>query len=117
VVRTWSRILQRGGLVEGHRIDILVTKDYHPFMTEEKNQRVALHVTKEAKDSTFVDCDIIGGARIEGRGTLMLRTRIIQFSKEHPVYWWSGLVIVIGFLADLISVVSTGAHFWQWFVR
>jgi hypothetical protein len=86
-------------------------------MTEVKNHRVALHVTEEAKDSTFVDCDIIGGARIEGRGTLMLRTKIIQFSKEHPVYWWSGLVVAIGFLANLISILITGMYIWQWLVR
>lgn len=77
------------------------------------NQRTALHVTKEAKNNTFVDCNIVGGARIEGRGTKMIRTTIVQFSHDHPVYWWSGIVLAVGFLADLVSLIGTGVHFWQ----
>lgn len=89
---------------------------YNPFMTK-KDERVAVHVTEKAKNSTFINCDIIGGVKIEGGDTKMLGTRIIHFSKEYPKFWWSVLIGVVGFFADLISIVTTGMHFWQWLLR
>lgn len=48
-------------------------------------ERVALHITDKAKNNTFVDCDI-QGAKIEGKGTKMFGTRILNdFRREHPM--------------------------------
>lgn len=60
----------------------------------------ALHITKDAKDITFVDCDI-QGAKIEGRRTKMIRTKIYHFRHKHPSLW-------IGIVVSLIVSVITG---------
>ena len=65
------------------------------------NQSYALHVTKEAKNSTFEDCDI-QGAKIEGQGTKMIKSRIFQeFIEKNPKIF---LLIVIGILPVLIGL-------------
>lgn len=58
----------------------------------ENNKRVALHITNRAKNNTFVDCDI-QGAKIEGKGTKMLRSRILNdFAEKHLIVFKSILV-------------------------
>ena len=67
-------------------------------MPEEK-QKVALHITEEAKNNTFENCDI-QGAKIEGKGTKMIKTRIFnKFPQEHPKTF-KGIIImlVVGFI-------------------
>lgn len=41
----------------------------------QNKQKFALHVTKNAKNNTFENCDI-ERAKLEGKGTKMIRTRI-----------------------------------------
>lgn len=60
------------------------------------NQGFSLHVTKDAKNTTFEGCDI-QGAKIEGRGTRMTNSRILSdFSEKHPKVFRSiiGSIIV-----------------------
>ena len=59
----------------------------------------ALHITKEAKNNTFNECDI-GGARIEGQGTKMIKTRIYNYRKKYPKTW-------VGFLITLLVSLGT----------
>lgn len=65
------------------------------------NERVALHLTDKAKNNTFVDCDI-QGAKIEGKGTKMTRSRILNdFVEKHPTVFKTimvGLIIGIALL-------------------
>lgn len=66
------------------------------------NQRVALHITEKAKNNTFEDCDI-QGAKIEGQGTKMIKSRIFQeFIEKHPKTFW---LIVIGIVPVLIGLI------------
>lgn len=55
------------------------------------SDKKALHITKNAKNNTFVDCDI-EGVKNEGQGILMIRTRIYNFRKKHPNLWIGALI-------------------------
>lgn len=62
----------------------------------------ALHITKDAKDNTFIDCDI-EGVKNEGQGTLMIKSRIYNFRKKHPKLW---IGIIVSFFITLgINVI------------
>lgn len=78
-----------------------LTKNYFKNMSN-NNQRFALHVTKEAKNSTFKNCDI-QGAKIEGQDTKMIKSRIFkEFIEKHPKTFW---LIVAGTVSVLIGLV------------
>ncbi|PIR04176.1 MAG: hypothetical protein COV59_03250 [Candidatus Magasanikbacteria bacterium CG11_big_fil_rev_8_21_14_0_20_39_34] len=65
------------------------------------NQKFSLHVRKEAKDNTFEDCDI-QGAKIDGQGTKMIKSRILhEFIEKRPKTFW---LIVIGTVPVLIGL-------------
>jgi len=68
-------------------------------------ERKALHITKDAKNNVFVDCDI-EGVKNEGQGTQMFRTRIYAFREKHPSLWKGGFVTlfftIIGGIVKLI---------------
>lgn len=81
-----------------------------------KKERFAVHISKKARDTTFVDSEIIGGAKIEGRGTKMIRTTIQEFSKKHPVASKVTILAFIAVIADLISIYFFGLHLWQFFL-
>lgn len=67
----------------------------------ENKPKFALHVTKEAKNNTFENCDI-QGAKIEGQGTQMIKSRIFQeFIEKHPKTFW---LIVVGTVSVLIGL-------------
>lgn len=70
------------------------------------NERVALHVMKGAKNNSFIDCNIVGGARIEGEKTEMIRTKIVQFSKDHPILWSSFLITLVAGLVTGIILLA-----------
>jgi hypothetical protein len=64
----------------------------------ENNERVALHITDKAKNNTFVDCDI-QGAKIEGKGTKMVGSRILNnFAEKHPTTFKT---ILVGFIIGI----------------
>lgn len=67
----------------------------------------SLHVTKDAKNNTFINCDI-EGAQIDGQKTTMVKTRIRNFRKNHPTIWVGAtvslfLTIVGGIIILLIE--------------
>jgi hypothetical protein len=67
----------------------------------QEKERIALHITKDAKDNTFVDSKIIGGVKIAGTGNKMIRTEIFQFRRDHPKQFWT----IIGVLLTAIGIV------------
>lgn len=71
-----------------------------------KDQQVALHITDKAKDNIFVDCNI-QGTKIEGKGTKMLRSHILNdFAEKHPVVFKSILTsLIIGVVLLLFEYV------------
>lgn len=75
-------------------------------------EKCALHITEQAKDNTFVDCDINGGAKIEGKGTKMLRTTINDFKKEYPAIWYILLTaLILPFLVSIVSLIIDHSFF------
>lgn len=56
-----------------------------------KNDKKALIITEKAKDNIFVNCDV-ESAQIDGRGTVMIKTRIYNFKKNYPNIW-TGVII------------------------
>ena len=69
-------------------------------------RNLALHITEQAKDNTFVDCDINGGAKIEGKGTKMIRTTINNFKKEYPTIWYILLTsLILPFVVSIVSLI------------
>lgn len=72
---------------------------------------MVLEITKTAKDNVFVNCEINGKTRIEGKGTKMISTRINEIKKDHPFVFW------IGFAASLIAVGGFLLSFIEWLVK
>lgn len=61
----------------------------------------ALIIAKEARNNTFVDCDI-HGAKVYGAGTKMIRTKIHQFKQEHAFTYW---LSIVASLATIVGVI------------
>ena len=64
-----------------------------------ENKNYSLHITKEAEGTALVDCDI-ESVKNEGKGTLMLRTRVFNFRKNHSTIWKT---IIIGVISAIIA--------------
>lgn len=70
-----------------------------------KDGRVVVDITKDAKDTTFVDSVIEGGMRNAGTGTKVIRTTISIFRKapkEHPIIFWAAFTTIIGTLFTIV---------------
>jgi hypothetical protein len=70
-----------------------------------QKERTVLEITKEARDNTFIDSEILGGVRIAASGTRMIRTRIGAFKKEHPVLFWASVATIVGVPIAVASLV------------
>lgn len=66
---------------------------------------MSLLITEEAKNNKFEDCVSYGKTEIRGKGNSFIRTKFIEYKKEHPVIFWIGLVSSILSILG-ISVVS-----------
>lgn len=64
----------------------------------------ALIITEKAKNNTFIDCEI-QGAEIRGQNTRMIRTKIFNYAKNHPV--WTGVIgsLAVGFVLLCIEYI------------
>lgn len=65
----------------------------------------ALHITKDAKDSTFMDCNI-QGVQNDGTRTSMVRTKIYNFHKNHPSLWVS--IVIALFVGVILLLIEYG---------
>jgi hypothetical protein len=67
---------------------------------------MVLKITKTARDNTFKDCEINGNVEIAGKGTKMVRTKIRELKKEHPLVWWiTFLSACIGLPSGIVGLI------------
>jgi hypothetical protein len=65
-------------------------------------EKITVDILKTAKNCTFDKCKIYGRVRIAGTGIKMIKTKIYQLEKEHPFFFWLGVVAsVLGILNSM----------------
>lgn len=66
---------------------------------------MSLLVTEEAKNNKFEDCVSYGKTEVRGKGNSFIRTKFIEYKKEHPVVFWIGLISAIMSILG-VSIIS-----------
>ncbi len=75
--------------------------------SDENNAHIALEVTDSAKNNTFIDCEVKGGARVGGAGNQFIRTNVDSIKREHPFLYGVGVIgAVVGIPASLIAIIQ-----------
>ena len=65
----------------------------------------AVKITKEAKGSTFDQCEVFGCVKNEGKNTKFIKTRIrlSNLVKDHPIIYGSISAVVGGLIVAFVE--------------
>ena len=66
---------------------------------------MSLLVTEEAKNNKFENCVSYGKTEVRGKGNSFIRTKFIEYRKEHPVVFWIGLISAVLSILG-VSIIS-----------
>jgi hypothetical protein len=72
-----------------------------------KKEKVALKVTKDAKNGQFIDCDVRGGAEVSGINMKFIRTKISNIYKGNKKKTITAIIVFIVGLTAFISNFTT----------
>jgi len=68
----------------------------------------AVDITKEASDTSFIDCKIGGTVKNAGKRSRFIRTEISLFKKEHPLVYYltiiASIIAIIDFILNHIKI-------------